>query len=266
MARINFRRYRLEARTRGSHPRNRGSIPRSATVRIFSVCLIAILFVYLSLSNIVLARTDYHFGQVTQGQIDESLGKVVPVRFLPSHPLYFLISIKENVARFFKPSSRDRAEFDFVLTGKRLKETYLLLSQNDFKNASRSLSRYSQVVDRMIKQLAKAKSQNQDVVAFADRISDDLSYQDKLLIAIWQKWQNEADIYSFDQNLERSILSFKNQVSVIDSIKPGIKNRYIITKNIEDSGGKTQPNPSQTPSFVPIFESSGSGAPRRIIY
>ena len=234
-------------------------------MKLFSACLIVVLCVCLSFTSIVLARSDYHFEEVSQAQINEALGKTVPIRFLPSSPFYFLISAKEKISRFFKPSSLYKTEFDFALSGKRLKEAYLLFEKNDIKNASFSLNKYSEVVNRMIKQLDKAKSQNQDIVSLVSRIYDQLSYQDKLLVAVWQKSQAGIINYSFDKNLEESIQSFEREVLAVDSIKPGIKNRFIIPRNIKEASD-SQPVASPSPTFVPIIDSTSSTIPKRIIY
>src|SRR3989344_6465925 len=171
-------------------------------MRKFSACLIpfkkswlGICLSVLGLSLLVstfiplkvFAHTDYQFEEFSEGQINDALTKTVPLRFLPSHPLYFLINIKEIISRFFQPSSVEKARFEFILSGKRLKETYLLLEKGDVKNTSKSLRKYSKRLDSMKRQIEKARSQNQSVVAFTDEIAEGLKLHEILLSAISRK-------------------------------------------------------------------------------
>src|SRR4030042_1618045 len=175
-------------------------------MRIFSACLV-IIFVFLTiLARSISANTNYQFKKPTKSQITEALTKTVPIRFLPSHPLYFLISVKETTNRLFQPSAVKRAQFDLVLSGKRLKETYLLFEKNDAKKANYNLGRYSQRVTKMISQLEKARSQNQDVKTLIGTIADDLQSHEILLFAINQKG------VSVDDNFDIAISSFTSAV------------------------------------------------------
>jgi len=232
-------------------------------MRIVSVCLLIFLCFSFLTVNLVFADSQYRFPQVSEGQITEALQGTVPLRFLPSHPLYFLISAKEAINRFFQPSSAKKAEFDLVLTGKRLKETYLLLQKNDTKRAGKNLNRYGQRVNKMISQLEKARSQNQDVVTLASKIAEDLRYHEILFYAIDQKRQNLGVDKSFDQNFENAASAFTKAVMAIDNIKPGLKDRFQSVANV-NPGTKEIEVPIPTPTD--IFESSPSVRPRRIIY
>ena len=194
-------------------------------MRFISVCLLIFSLLFLPQTP-VFAHTEYQFPQATEGQINEALTKTVPLRFLPSHPLYFLITIKENFERFFQPSSVEKANFDLVLSDKRLKEAYLLLQKNDVKNSSRSLKRYGQRLEKMISQLEKAKSKNQDISPQVQVVAEEFRHHETLFFATLRKWQDFKEGYSFDENFEMAISSFTKAVITIDNIKPGLKDRF----------------------------------------
>jgi len=194
-------------------------------MRIVSACLTALFFLAF-FANIAFTQVPSSFPEATEGQISEAVEKLPHIRILPPNPLHFFISIKENITRFFNASSVKRAEFDLSLSGKRLKEAYLLTEKNDVKNASKALSQYSNRLEKLIEQMEKAGSQNQDVLELSEKIADQLALQERLLYAISQKSQDYQNSYNFDDNLKRAKNEFKKTVSAIDNIKPGLKDRF----------------------------------------
>ena len=234
-------------------------------MRIFSACLLFFFLLFFLTVPLSLAHTDYQFPSYTEGQISEALEKTVPLRFLPSHPLYFLINIKEIISRFFQPSSVEKARFDFILSGKRLKETYLLLEKGDVKNTSKSLRKYSKRLDSMKRQIEKARSQNQSVVAFTDEIAEGLKLHEILLSAISRKWQNYQEGYNFDDNFDAAFGEFINTILIIDNIKPGLKNRFKTATSSATLENGPSASPTPSPSLM-IQDDSPSAKPRRIIY
>lgn len=230
-------------------------------MRFISACLCGILLIFSVLPRNSFAHSEKKFPDVTGGQINEALLRVVPIRFLPSHPLYFIITTKELVNRIFQPSALKKAEFDFTLSGKRLKEAYLLLQKNDSNNASSTLQRYTEKNQDLVKQIEKARSQNQDATALAAKIGDGLQFHEILFAGIEGKWEMMEDSSGFGQNLIKAVSSFSQTIDTIDKISPGLKNRFKSLKNLEIE--KTQPLPSPSPT---PFESTPSFKPRRIIY
>ena len=194
-------------------------------MRIVSACLTALFFLafFASVSH---AQLENSFPQATAGEINEAVEKLPHIRILPSNPLHFFIRVKENISRFFNASSVKRAEFDLVLSGKRLKEAYLFTEKNDVANASKSLFQYSRRLEKLTEQMEKAGSQNQDVLELSEKIADQLALQERLLYAISQKSQDYQNSYNFDDNLKRAKNEFKETVSAIDNIKPGLKDRF----------------------------------------
>jgi len=240
-------------------------------MRIFSVCLFTLILLLILTLDVpsTFAQTAYQFPIATAGQINEALQKIAPIRFLPSHPLYFLISAKENVSRFFKSSSAKKAEFDLVLSGKRLKEVYLLIEKGDLTNAAKDLIRYQKRTDKMINQLQKAKSQNQDVVTLSSSIAENFQYHEILFYAINEKGLNLASRMdknlNFEGNFSGAVSSFTAAINAIDEIQPGVKNRFKTVPNTSSSEQEIVPIP--VPTLSPQFlDSSPSAKPRRIIY
>jgi hypothetical protein len=231
-------------------------------MRIFLACLFLVLFVALS-AQLASADEDYGFGDVSDGQVNEAIEKSTPIRFLPSHPLYFLILVKENFTRFFQPAAADRAEFDFVLSEKRLHEAYQLVTVGDVKNSSKALKKYSGRVNTTVSQFEKARSQNQDVTAVTDRIIQDLQWEEILLVAIEKKSGFRANEHDFETNLAAAIGKFKDLVMAIENVKPGVKNRFTY---IRLSDKETQEAPIVDTKSSPTVEATASFKPRIIIY
>ena len=236
-------------------------------MRIFSVCLLFFLLVVSTpslLTTRIYAHEVYNIAQVGEGQINEAIQNIVPLRFLPGNSLYLLIVIKENIERFFQPSAVKKAYFDQVLAGKRIKETYLLLSQNDAKRTSKNLESYSSRLDKMVEELARAKGQKQDVATLAMQIAEGLRNQETLLWATRQKWDKQQDGYNFDQNFGKAALSLTQAILAINDVRPGLKDRF---KTATISANLQETTPS--PQLMPIDERISpypSANPKRIIY
>lgn len=234
---------------------------------IFNGACLAILLLFFSLffsfKTDAYAHTQYNFPDVTEGQINEALARLVPLRFLPDHPLYFLITTKEAVQRFFQPSAAARTQFDLVLAGKRIKEAYLAANTGDFKNSSRALGSYQKRLEKLVWQFEKARSQNQEVVPLADRIAEGLKDHEIMLGATSEKWQGQEDAYDFDSNFADAVSGFSNAALAIDNVKPGLKNRFMIVREKES---KNIILPYVTPAGDFVIESSPSVRPRRIIF
>ncbi len=234
-----------------------------------SVCLTAFLLVLFTVFGTVnsFARKDYQLPQATDGQVSEAIAKIVPLRFLPSSPLYFLITIKETFNRFFQSSSVKKTDFDLTLADKRIKEAYLLLAKEDTKSAGNALLGYSNRVDTMMTQLDRARSQNQDVVPLIGEIADDLRNHEIILSAIdkLRSKNNEKFNAEFDSDMDRAVGSFVKAILGLDSIKPGIRDRFkFSTGSAVINQFVPSPTPSPTPS--PILNSSPNQTPRKIIY
>jgi len=196
-------------------------------MKLFFACFIFVVFFATSAFGQIHAVTYQDLPEVTGGQIDEALLKTVPLRFLPSSPLYFVISIKESFSRFFKPSTIRKAEFDFVLSSKRLKEAYLLLEKNDVKNSSIAVSKYGQRAQTVASELEKAKVQNQDVATAAGTIDSGLAYQLILISAIEKKGGSEGNNYNFSDNFSAAVAGFSQIVGAVDQINPGVRDKYL---------------------------------------
>ena len=133
-----------------------------------------------------------------QGKIDEALNNLSPVNKLPGEMFYFLISAKEATQRFFKSTPVERASFDVMLSGKRLKEAYLLAKNGKYNKVSESLKRYNQKVDDIFKQLAKIEKRNLSNLTVLEKLQRSAFYQQRLFAAINQVKDGDE---SFKENL-----------------------------------------------------------------
>jgi len=226
-------------------------------MRIISACLsVIILLVFFSFFSPIFSQEATPSVQVSSGEIDEALIKTVTIRFLPNHLLYILITIKENFTRLFQPSAVERADFDFILSGKRLKESYLLLNDNS-KQVRGNLARYNKRLEKMTDQIEKARSQNQDIAKLIGKISDEFRNHEILLVAIMADGRVKSESIA-------SLKSFQKAVIAVDKLNPGVINRFKILKIEELNLPKIEPSPS--PFSSPYFnEATPSVKPRQII-
>lgn len=232
-------------------------------MKLISACLVAFLLFFTSIAP-AFSQSGYNFPKISSGEVQEAMQGIVPIRFLPDNPLYFLITVKEAVGRFFQPSAVERSQFDFILSGKRLKETYILMEKGDFGRASSNLGRYTKQNGNVIGQIEKARAQNQAVEPAVSAMADNLRFQEKLLIATYEIRPGSSEGYNFSDSFSQAIDSFKTLVGEIDNIKPGIKNRFQISKAAEASSNaevNSKPSPFPTPT-----EATPAYKPRRIIY
>ena len=230
-------------------------------MRYFLACFIVVLSFIFAVTPSV-ASSDPQFSKLSDGEIGEALDKTVPIRFLPGSLFYFFISTKESISRFFQPSAKERAQFDFALSGKRLKETYMLAEKNDYDRANRNLLAYTKRNGKIIEQINKARAQNQAVEPIVASMADLLIFHERLLLALDEISQTSSSGHKLDDNFLHAVSSFTELVMQLDNILPGIKNRFEIIKtdeviNIIETDNKPTPTPLEaTPSY----------RPRRIIY
>ncbi|MEX2027879.1 MAG: DUF5667 domain-containing protein [Candidatus Curtissbacteria bacterium] len=220
-----------------------------------------ISFLLLFLTSVPYAYGQVNFPTSSDGQINEALSHIVPLRIIPDNPFYFLITGKEIILRALQPSSAKRTQFDMILSGKRLKESYLLAANGDLKNASRNMVRYSDRLKKMVNGLDKAKSQNQDVSGLASEIAENLRSQEVLFFAIGKRTEGMDDEYGFDENYQKATLAFVDAVGVLNDFKPGIRDRFRSATN--SVGEDLQESAPRSSGFI---EASPSIKPNRIIY
>lgn len=231
-------------------------------MRKVSVCLLSFILLFSAARAAVFAHTEHKFPKASEGQVNEALAKLAPIRFLPSHPLYFVISLKETVSRLFKPSAVERTKFDLVLGGKRLKEAYGLLENGDIKRASKNFTRYSDRLLKMNNQLEKARSQNQDVSVLVLEIAEGLRIHETMFFEIQRKLGSLERNYAASENFDTMVETFKLTVGAIDNVKPGLKDRF---ETITEEAANPYEFNTQSP-LPSAFEATSSIKPRRIIY
>lgn len=225
-------------------------------MKLLLACFSLFLAVFLVLTLSVNAQESTTSVIVGADKAQETVNKFVPIRFLPGDPFYFLITFKETVTRFLKPSAAERFEFDFVLSGKRLKETYLLIGEEKIQDTKKNLVRYKKRLADMLHQLEKARSQNQDISKQIGKVSDDFKNHEILLASFGDKDAHLAP------ELDDAINGFLAAVITVDKINPGIKDRY----RLLNKTSQPQASPSPSPLLNPFSESTSSVKPKRIIY
>lgn len=229
-------------------------------LKLVLACLFAVFVVGWGFIRPALAA-DYAIPEASEGQIQEAQNGIVPLRFLPSDPFYFLITIKEFTNRLFQPSSVKRAEFDLILSGKRLKEAYELSQKNESRLAFRALERYSLRLLKMAENLNKARSQNQEIGPFVDELAENLKNHEVLFFAISREAERLGDD-NLKLNFQRAIDSFIETVEIINEVRPGLKDRF---KTASDSAQMEEAEATAETKIEPT-SLQPTYRPKRIIY
>ncbi len=225
------------------------------------VCLVSFLLLFWATVIPVHAQVD--FPQASEGQINEALTKIVPLRIIPSNPFYFFITGKEMILRIFQPSSVKRAQFDMTLAGKRLKESYLLAANGDIKNASANMIRYGNKLRDMTSELDRAKSQNQDIANLIGEIAENLKSQEVLFFAIGKRTEGLGDGYNFRENYNKAAAVFVDTVNALNNFRPGIRDRFKSATSTAAPEENLLNSAPKTPGFI---EASPGVRPNKIIY
>ena len=192
---------------------------------IKSVCFIFLAF-FLS-STLASAQTRLPAGQdlpkVENYEIEETLVRLSPIRFLPDHPLYFLLALKEKVDHFTKPDKTAKALFDAHLSGKKIKEAYLLSQKNKFGDAQKSLKNYQKVGQRLRDELTQAASQGLPVFEIESLLADNLVRHLKIIIVLVPKSPDQ----DFKQELSKSLESAVEIGKLLEKHLPDAKERIL---------------------------------------
>lgn len=224
------------------------------------------LIIFLSLAAFFsggIRAVDFEIPKATDAQINEAVQKIVPLRFLPGHPFYILITLKEGFNKFFQPSSAKRAKFISVLSSKRLKETYLLIENDKTDKAFQNLIRYEKVNDELIKQLKKARGQNQEVSPLVLEIAEDFKNHEILLYSISSDLQIQDP--KIAKELELGVRSFAEVILTINEVKPGLKDRFKTVISLEVKPANDTSIDEATAGSS-LMQSTPSVRPKRIIY
>ncbi len=194
---------------------------------IFAIFAVIFLFSFFASSTLA-QQQDATFSAIpkaTEIEMSDAMSKLSPSRVLPGYPLYFVITLKENIQRFFQPNSAAKAQWDMVLAGKRLREAYQLAYKNDVKGANRTLQHYQQHVDSLREEYQKAKSANQNTDVLSDQMSTQFTYQQSLLASFLQKLPTdpkkgvESDVFASAKHLNNAIQTLSND-------RPAIKDFF----------------------------------------
>jgi len=121
----------------------------------------------------------------TQAQVNEALLQLPHIRIMPDNPFYFAVLVKEKISWLVCPNPAKKAQFDLTSSGKRLKETYLLVQKNNFKNSKKTLSSYQKTLEKMTEELVKAKKQSQDIVQLLDKTQNSFLAQKIILSQLY---------------------------------------------------------------------------------
>lgn len=226
--------------------------------KVFACLLLLLLWLYTSTFSVF---AESKFSPADQGQVDEALIRLTPIRFLPDNPMYTLIGIKEFFNRVFQPSSSQRAAFDLVLAGKRIKEAYMLLLERKYSDADRVILRYNGRLNKVVEGFQKARSQNQDVVQLVDNIAVDLKYHEWLLYAIEIRSVESGNSW-IQPHLDQAAEQFSVAVFAINEVQPGLKDRY----RAASSSAILKPKAVEPTSTPVLLFATPKSQPRKIIY
>lgn len=155
--------------------------------------------------------------KVERWEVEENLTRLSPVRFLPDHPLYFLISTKETIDYFRQKDKAQKSLFDVHLSGKKIKETYLLVQKNNLEKATDSLKNYQRVNQRLATELTQAINSGLPAIEAAKVLSEGLERH--LQIIVFLSYQS-SDV-RFLQELSDSVETVKTTAKLLEKHFPG---------------------------------------------
>lgn len=199
---------------------------KKITVVFFSFLVFFITPVFAE-SDSVFAQNEasnLYFPQFPQNQILEVQETTPPLKFLPDHPLYFLITLKEQVQRLTKPNVLEKAKFDIVLAAKRAKEAYALSQKGNLKSTSQSLLRYSQKIEHIKNDLEKVKKQKKDLTEIIELLVSHLEKHQVFFTQIYHE-VNEYKRKELLVGLEKSREGLKTGINIVVREKPNYKER-----------------------------------------
>lgn len=161
--------------------------------------------------------------KVEKGEVEVSLQRLSPIKFLPDHTLYFLIALKEKFDYFRQPNKVKKALFDVKLTGKRIKEAYLLEEKGEIKKATESLKNYQRVSLRLQKELPEATNSGQAVFETQQLLADNLERHLKIIIVLAQINQDSE----FRKELAESVWVIGSSTKLLEKNLPDASLRIL---------------------------------------
>lgn len=172
-------------------------------------------------------------------ELANDIAKLSPVRFLPGHPSYLFVTLKEKIEKFLRPSTKDKAHFDAILAGKRIKEAYLLVEKKDYRRAREAVERYDQRMENLSKSLSSAQNQGQDVVKTVDLLSDHLGrHQDLMAQILATVPPEEKEV--FDSALETPNKKLIEVVILLQKGRPDQAQRLFTRYSVATESAKPQ--------------------------
>lgn len=103
-------------------------------------------------SPITKSMTRSYISNTKNLSLDQTLATLPYARFLPTHPLFGLVLIKENAERSFASGGKDQFLYDLSRLGKRAVETYRLsIANSDLSMIESSAKRYFAEMEEMEK-------------------------------------------------------------------------------------------------------------------
>ncbi|HEY5600891.1 MAG TPA: DUF5667 domain-containing protein [Patescibacteria group bacterium] len=140
--------------------------------------------------------------EVDQSQIDFAFVRLSPIRYLPNHPLYPLISAKEKIQHVFKSDQIKKANFDMLLSEKRIKEAYLLNQNRKYDKAEQQLENYTKTLDKFQTTAQKAKDLNMNMRNLSLKSVESLSYQRPMILSLEDYPQAQDAHKKFEEVVE----------------------------------------------------------------
>lgn len=161
-----------------------------------------------------------------KGQVEEHLLKLSPIRWLPDNRFYFLIVWKESIQHLLKANTAKKAYFDTILTGKRIKEAYLLAQKGSLPLSLQTTIRYTKQLKRLEKELTAGQTQGADVMATLNLLSDNLFRHQDLMAQIMTSVPNEQKS-KFLQELDRANENLIAIAKILEKDRPDQTKRLL---------------------------------------
>jgi len=151
---------------------------------LFTISLFLLPYSFTNASEDKIMSSITNLPNVPNWQIEEHLQKLSPIRLLPTNTFYFAITWKENIEHLLKANASEKAFFDTILAGKRIKEAYILEKKGDLEASLKTIERYQKRMEILEKELNNAQKHGDDVIKTLDLLADDLFRHQDLMSQI----------------------------------------------------------------------------------
>jgi Domain of unknown function (DUF5667) len=133
---------------------------------------------------------------------------------LPDNPLYLLKVIRDNVVNLFITDPLKKADYDLLMSDKRLVSARMLVDKGEYQLAVTTLSKAGNYFDEAIQLASTAKQQGENASPILDKLSRASQEHQKVIYGMEQKTKGDIKY-----NLELLQVRAKNFQDTVDVVR-----------------------------------------------